>query len=331
MPMLPTRSDLHVNRPLGNLSVAYRSDPNDYVHDKVFPNVPVQKQSDRYIVYTKDFWFRSEAAKRKSGSESAGTGFEIDNTPNYFCDKWALHVDITEDERANADDPLDPDYDAVELLTTQMMIKREKLWIAQYMTASVWQGYYVSGSPADFAPNTNGSGYWDSSSSNPLTDVEKIKSQMKSRTGREPNILVVTDNVYRALKNHPVIMDRIKYTQRGQITKDMLASFFEVDKFLVAGAVFNSAKHGQTASMGYMASNLFLLAYAPPRPGIRVPSAGYTFEWVGRYGAEAMGTRVKKFPMLHLDADRIEMEMAFSFAQVCRDCGALGVSVLQNP
>ena len=54
MPLQPTRSDLHVNRPLTNMSIAYRQDATDLVADRVFPAVPVKKQSDRYIVYTKD-------------------------------------------------------------------------------------------------------------------------------------------------------------------------------------------------------------------------------------------------------------------------------------
>ena len=41
----PTQSDLHVNVPLTNVSVAYMQDKATFIADKVFPRVPVQKQS----------------------------------------------------------------------------------------------------------------------------------------------------------------------------------------------------------------------------------------------------------------------------------------------
>ena len=41
----PTQSDLHVNVPLTNVSVAYMQDKAHFIADKVFPRVPVQKQS----------------------------------------------------------------------------------------------------------------------------------------------------------------------------------------------------------------------------------------------------------------------------------------------
>ena len=41
----PTASDVHVNRPLTNISIAYTQDASTFVADKVFPNIPVAKQS----------------------------------------------------------------------------------------------------------------------------------------------------------------------------------------------------------------------------------------------------------------------------------------------
>ena len=70
----PTLGSVHVNRPLTNISQAYIQDSADFVADKIFPVVPVQKQSDRYFVYTKGDWFRDEAQIRAPATESAGGG-----------------------------------------------------------------------------------------------------------------------------------------------------------------------------------------------------------------------------------------------------------------
>jgi hypothetical protein len=71
----PTASDAHVNMPLTATSVAWMQDQREFVNDRVFPVVPVQKQSDRYYVYDRDNWFRAQAEKRALSSESAGSGF----------------------------------------------------------------------------------------------------------------------------------------------------------------------------------------------------------------------------------------------------------------
>ena len=46
----PTRGDVHVNKPLTNISIAYMQMAENFIADKVFPNISVAKQSDRYFV-----------------------------------------------------------------------------------------------------------------------------------------------------------------------------------------------------------------------------------------------------------------------------------------
>jgi hypothetical protein len=239
-------------------------------------------------------------------------------------------MDLDDDERVNQDDPLDIEMDATQFITRQLLIRREKLFLSSYMTTGIWQGYYSSGSPIDFSPSVNGAGYWDSASSNPMQDIEYIAMQIESRTGYRPNTLVITPNVLAALKQNPVVIDRFKYTQRGIMTEDLLAAVLGVERLFVARAVFNSAVEGQTGNFGFMASNMFLLCYSAPAPALRQPSAGYVFEWTGRYGAESLGTRVKKFRIEPRNSDRIEVEMAFQYAQTGKDLGCLGVSVTQH-
>ena len=323
----PTRSDIHVNRPLTNMSVATIQDEKDFIADKVFPIVPVQKQSDLFFVYDKGFWTRSNATKRAPGTETAGGGYGVSPSGQYFCHNLGYHQDVTDDDRANADDPLNPDVDATEFVTRQLLLKREQMFFQQYLGTGIWQGFLKTGTPADFAVNTDGSGYWDSSTSNPILDIGELKRAVKSQTGYNPNKLVVTENVFYALCNNPNVVDRIKYTQRGVVSEDLLAALFKVDEVLVAGAVVNSAQENQPNQLNFMARNSFLLVYANPAPALKKPSGGYIFTWTGRYGSGSFGNRIKKFRMEHLDADRIEGEMSVDFGLVSKDLGVLGTNV----
>ena len=53
----------------------------NFVADQVFPNIPVSMQSDRYYTYDRGYFNRDEMQERAPGTESAGSGYEVDNTP----------------------------------------------------------------------------------------------------------------------------------------------------------------------------------------------------------------------------------------------------------
>lgn len=317
----PTASDVHVDRPLTDMSVAYLQSMNDFVADKVFPVLPVNKQSDRYFTYDKSYWFRTEAAKRAPSTESAGAGWTVDSTPSYYADVWAIHKDIDDQIRANADQPLDMDRDATEFVTRQLVLRREKQFAAKYFTTGLWTG---STTGSDIAVATK----WDAASSDPVDDIEEQKESTRQKTGYVPNCLVVTPQVHRALKSNASILDRIKYTQRAIVTEDILASLFGVDKYLVANATNNLAAEGASTNMQFVfGADGCLLVYAAPRPSILQPSGGYTFSWTGFLGSN-QGWRIKRFRMDPLASDRVEGEAAFDMKLVAADVGVFFSDVL---
>ena len=328
---MPTllRSDVHVNRPLGSIAVAILQDASEYIADKLFPVVSVQKQSDRYIVYNRDYWFRTGAAKRAPATESAGGGFHIDNTPTYFCDRWAYHIDIDDDLRVNADDPIDVDRDGTEFITRNILLRREKLFNARYMAPGVWGGLMTTNStgviaPEDFTPTVK----WTDANSNPMQDISKLLVNIKRNTGIRANTMVVTHDVNEALKQHPMVLSRLTYDNLKVVTEDLLARLFNVDRYLVASAVENTSQEGQVGQYNFIAENKFLLTYAAPAPGILKPSAGYIFSWAGRYGNSAFGTRVSTYRMDMLQADRLEIEACFDMHQVSPELGILGTQLV---
>lgn len=317
----PTPSDIHVNQPLTNISIAYIQQATAFIADKVFPNVPVQKQSDRYYRYLREDWFRVEAQERAPATESAGGGWRIDNTPTYFCRVYAVHKDIDDQIRANADAPINLDRDATEWVTQQMLLKRETLWANQYFTTGVWgadrQGVATG-------PTGNQFIKWsDYTNSDPITDIDASITNMASATGYKPNTLVVAPDVLTQLKHHPKVLDRVKYTQKAVITEDILAGLFGVEKFLVPWGVVNTAAEGAAESTAFIFSGKVLLVYAAPAPSLLKPSGGYTFSWTGYLGAGAQGNRIKRFRMEQLASDRIEAEMAFDMKLVASDLGVL--------
>ena len=317
--MQPTLQSVHVNRPLTNISVAFVQSQANFVATQVFPMVPVQKQSDRYFQYLREDFFRSEMRERAPATESAGSGYRLDNTPTYYAPVYAVHKDIDDQIRANADIPLDMDRDATIFITQQGLIHRENVWVRNFFIPGAWDTNLTG------VPGSPGAGEfleWGQPDSTPIEDITSAGIDIAEATGFRPNTLVFSPRVFNAIKNHPDVLDRIKYTQRGIVTAEILAGLFEVDRVLVPWATQNEAAEGIPGDFSFIYGKHALLVYSAPSPGIMVPTGGYTFVWTGFMGAAQMGQRIKRFRMEHLSADRIELDMAFDMKLVS---SALGV------
>ena len=317
---MPKMQNIHIDRALTNMSVAYMQDADVFIAGKVFPIIPVQKQSDLYFIYKKEDFFRDEAAERAAGTESAGGDYEISQSEPYFCRVYAFHKDVNEQERVNADDPISPDRDAQEFVSHKLLLRRENIWAQNYFKSGVW-GKEITG--VDSTPSTNQTLRFDNPLADPVKLIRDLKTQMVEETGYAPNKLVLSPYAYNALCDHESILDRIKYTQKGMVTKDMLCSLFELDEILVPYAIQNVKAKGENGQMEFVMGKHALLVYAPSAPDIKKPSAGYTFAWKGLKGAGAYGNRVVRIPMpwLGMDTERIEGEMAFDQKVVCKDLG----------
>lgn len=314
----PTQSQVHVDAILTNISVAYMQRAEGFIADKVFPIVPVDKQSDKYFKYTKNDWLRDEAQVRADGTESVGSGYNITTEP-YYADVYAIHKDIGDQTRANADAPINVDREAVEFVTHRLLLRREVQFVSDYLTTSVWS-QDVTGVAS--SPTSNQTIQWsDYTNSDPINDVEAGKEFILQRTGLPANTLVLGYAVFRQLKNHPDLVDRIKYTSAQTITEDMLARMFDVERVLVSRSVKATNAEGATEAYAFTQGKTALLAHVAPAPGLLTPSAGYIMSWTGV--SQGLGATIgtRSFRMEELRATRVEAELAFDNKVVATDLG----------
>lgn len=318
--MEPTPGDVHVNTPLTNISVAFHQSAENFVAGRVFPEVPVQKQSDRYYTYDRGYFNRDDMKRRAPGTESAGGGYSVDNTPTYFCDVWGFHHDVPDQVRANEDSPIKSDRDATILCSTKHLIRREKIWVSKYFTTGVWT-YEITGTASSTGANVI---QWNDAASDPIVDVRNAATSVAESTGFRPNTLVLGRRVYDKLCDHPDFMDRIKYGgtngEPARVNRQALSALFEIDSVFVMDAIENTAKEGQTNSHSFIGGKHALLVYSAPSPGLQIPTGGYTFTWSGLYGMQK-GIRMKSFRMEALESDRIEIGAAFDCKLVAADLG----------
>jgi hypothetical protein len=321
--MQPTPGDVHVNTPLTNISIAFMQSASNFIGTSAFPNIPVAKQSDRYWTFNRGDFNRDEMQERAPGTESAGGGYNVDSTPTYYCRVYAFHKDVHDQMRANADSALQPDREATQFVTQKAMIKREKVWANAYFKTGIW-GEEDNGVASGAVAGTSVL-HWSDGASMPIEQVRKAKQDVLRKTGYEPNKLILGKPVYDALLDHPDVIDRLKYGQTAgspaMANRERLAQLFEVDDIMVSKAIENTAAEGATESSAFILGKHALLCYAAPSPGLQTPTAGYTFSWTGYLGASAEGIRMKQFRMENLEADRVEIQMAFDAKLISADLG----------
>lgn len=322
MPGNPQLGDVHVDVPLTNISLAYIQDQANFVADRVFANIPVTNKSDRYYTYSRADFNRDEMEERAPGTESAGNGYDIDNTPTYYATVFAFHKDIDDQVRGNSDSVLAPDRDATIFVTQKALIKRERTWASRYFQPGVWN---FGSTGVSSAPTAGEFLQWDNDTSTPIEEIRTAKRIVQQATGFKPNIAVMGKLVFDILIDHPEFIDRIKFNFAQGVAavanEQIIAQLFGLDEVLVMEAVYNSAPRGAPEVSQFIGGPNMLLAYRTKTPGLMVPSCGYTFSWNGWMGATGMGHRIKSFRMEWLESDRTEVQMAYDQKVVGADLG----------
>jgi hypothetical protein len=136
----------------------------------------------------------------------------------------------------------------------------------------------------NFTANAVTNEWDDATNATPIDDVEAGKLSIRSKCGMLPTDLIITFSTYSNLKQCDQIINRLKYTFPGidlnRITTQQLALIFDLERVLIAGAVYNSAGKGKDASVADIWSNEYaMLTVTSKSMDISEPCIGRTFLW----------------------------------------------------
>lgn len=316
----PTPGQVHVDGLLTDVSVAFVQSSTKFVADKVFPRVPVQKQSDKVAIYNQQDFMRVEAEKRAPGDSAVRVGYRTSST-TYIADEWAAEHAIDDQVRANADSPYAPGEDAVRYLVNGMQLRREKEWVTNFFsTGNLWTG---SSDAADLVGATDFT-QWSNAASTPIEDIRKAANRIERASGFRPNKLVVDRYGESDLLDHPDIVDRIKHVSSEPVTRQLVARLMGLDEVLVTAAAEYSGGEGLSTAAGgsFIASDEALLVYAPPAPSLMTPSGGYTFVWSGLTGSNE-GQVVEQYRDDKAVSDVVRVRAAWAQKRIAPSLGVL--------
>lgn len=273
---LPNVKESIIAGPLANVSIAYRN--MEYIADRVFPILDGADPKAKITKYQRGAWFRDEAAIRAPGTEARRGGYPITSVP-IATKEYAFAKEVTDEDRrfvrAQGAPVLQPEIDAIEYATDKIDMKKERR-VAELVTGTTWVDGNVGGEDAE--------GLWavSGNTNTLLADIEKAQKAIKSAIGRRANVLLLDDRTYGGMKEVDALLDKIKYTQRGVLTKEMLAAMLDLDEVIIGSAIYSDAEE-TAAGTDFNAVDIWtvnatkgmgFLFWRPPRVGIKMQCAG---------------------------------------------------------
>lgn len=272
----PIVKELLTSVPLQNVSVQYRN--KGYIGDRVFPIIDTANPKAKITKYLKGAWFRNEAALRAAGARAKRGSFPTTEV-SLSTKEYAFAKEITDEDRKNAALPnapaLKPEQDAIEFCSDKIDLYKE-IVIAQLIKDTTWIDGNAAGEDAG--------GLWAASGSNTfLVDIMTGQKAIQAATGMKANVLLLDYGTFMSLKQESTILEKIKYTQRGVLTVDLLAALLELDEVLVGEALVNVAKETK-AGTEWSAQKIWevnatkgmgFLFHRASAPGLKTPSSGY--------------------------------------------------------
>jgi hypothetical protein len=292
--------DLHVNVPLTNVSVAYMQSAELH-RDKVFPKVPVQKQSDLYWKYSKSDWRRTDVQQARPEHRVAGCRLERHHR-HLLLPRLRVHKDIDDQLRANADSNFNLDRDATEFITNQHAAQAghrldgERLLQDRRLGHRAHRRHSAPRRPASSCSGTR-------PGSDPISDVAGWIIDFRRLTGFAPNVCVMgayvmegaqaapghhrPDQVHPARRRHRgPDRDPVRHRRALRQLRHRWRHGPADQRRRHPGRGRDLLLHRRTHGV--------LFGYAPSSPSLLTPSAGYTFTWSGYLGGNSEGIRIKR-------------------------------------
>lgn len=268
----------------------------------LFPRVEVLQRGGQVIEFGKES-FVNYNSRRAPGADAVRIQFGYEGKP-FSLRQFTLDVPVP---REFMDDAATvPGIDLGKRATTTAMDSLTlTLEIEQAELATNPESY-----AEDNRRELGGSEVWNNPDSDPIADIDAAKDQLRTTSGIEPNVMVIHNGGFKALKNHPKIVERFKYTTAESITAKMLAGIFDLEELAVGKATYIDPRDGEDSAFKEAWNNSAVLAYVPVQDRAQEqPSFGYTYtlrghpfveqpRWEGNNRSWVYGVTYERLPVL---------------------------------
>jgi len=198
-----------------------------HIAEHLFPIVPVSKEGGKIPEFTKESFkiYNTERAIRaKSNRINPESRTEID----FVLTEHDLEYPI--DYREQDEDIFPSRLHATTVVTDGISLRLEKMAADVVQTLAT----FPTGNKVTLATGDK----FTNSSSNPFIIFETAKEAIRGKIAQRPNVCIIGASAYSALKEHPAVLDRIKYTQSAVVTPELLRQLLDFEQLYVGDAVY---------------------------------------------------------------------------------------------
>ncbi len=250
-------------------TVAQGYQNNELVAQYLFPVVPVEQRAGKIIQFGRED-FRLYNTGRSPGANTKRVQYGYLGNPYALTDhslEGAVPFEIMQE--ANSVPGIDLGRVAVGKTQNTILLKSEYDAAAIALNAANYQ----AANKTTLAGASQWSDY--SGTSAPSKDIETAKEAIRAATGKRPNMVLLSPKAFNALKQHPAIIDRLKYTGRDSVTTDMLATLWGVKEVRVGDAIYEDA----AGALNDVWGKHVVVAYTElgSMADAGLPSYGYTY------------------------------------------------------
>ncbi len=269
-----------VDKVLTRLAYGFRQ--SGFVGDLIFPLAPVTKRKGKIISFGDEEFYLHEMSRNPGGNiQELTTQY---GSADYLLKQDAIAEKLPVENIEEASDlPIDLLKRATMMVMRRLALKLEVDRMA------------IAGDPLQYNVTNRsilaGTGQWSDPTSNPEQAIDAAVEAIQNGSGMAPNVGVISLKAFNALKRHPLVRDKFKYTDASSITKQMIAQAFNLSRLEISMAKYKLPAN-PAAALTPVFNNSFWLGYVnteadsplnynpqpSPNSSIDSPSFGYTYQ-----------------------------------------------------
>ena len=254
--------DLRINAYLSEVARGYGN--NSFIAENLFPIIDSEKEKIDIFQFNKEAFqlYDTERAIRANSNVISPKGFSK-HTATLAEHDLAYPIDYREEDEA---EKVKLQLHATNVVTEGLKLKLEK------------QCADLAQDPKNYATENkialSGTSQFTDKDSDPIKVVNDGKDAVCGKIGKDPNTLVMGQEVWQALKQNTSLKNLIASSSNKIITLDLLKEFFEIENIVVGRSIYADANNNFARVWG----NNIILAYVPKLTSRTEydPSFGYT-------------------------------------------------------
>jgi len=300
---MPSAYQGHYDRLLTDFAKKYRN--GAYKGLDLLPTYSVKQLSNAFTVYNRADALSVIATTHGPRSKTRTIDWR-QSTDTYACVPQGLNHPITQIEIDNADLPYPTmRLNATKFLEDQIQLSLENE-IAVLLTTTTT---YAAACRQTLA----GTAQWSYTGDDSTVDIIKNIDDAITACAIRPNRMVIGQQVWDVMKRDAALIELVKYTQKGVLTTDVVASVFGLDSITVASAM----KSTPAGVLSYVWGKNVVLAHVEP-PSPESIMLGATFAVGDRHRVRAW-----RDESVGGGAEFIEVNWAWQPKIIASDCGAI--------